>query len=127
MIETRNAILIDVHAKEVKEIKLEKKDGLYLQSIYDHLGCKLIDHAMYLNDSNVVYVDDEGLLTMGPTSSFFYIKEAHQPFIGNGIVVGMDEDGNTDHVSVTVEEVRSKVRFFNTPSEAREFAIKNGM
>ena len=38
---------------------------------------------------------------------------AHQPFAGNGLVVGVDLDGETVDCDITVEEVKQHVRFIS--------------
>jgi hypothetical protein len=63
-------------------------------------------------------VDEEGLFTMDESSKFFSVTGGHQPFIGNGLVVGVDRQGESVDPCITVEEVRSKVKF-HTMNEVR--------
>ena len=70
-----------------------------------------IEVATYVNETDVIYVNEEGLLH-GETL-FFEYEGAHQPFAGNGVIVGTDDEGDSTPPSISVEEVRSKVKFTN--------------
>ena len=54
-------------------------------------------------------MDEEGLLK--PIESAFFILGAHQPFAGNGIVVGTDEDGETTDCESTVDDIKARIKF----------------
>lgn len=61
--------------------------------------------------NDVLYVDEEGLLKN--LGYGFVYHGAHQPFVGNGIICGVeDKDGNTVAAKISLEDVRKRVRFF---------------
>ncbi|WP_460297021.1 hypothetical protein, partial [Bacillus cereus] len=63
-------------------------------------------------NSNVIYVDEEGLLK--GESYFFAVKGAHQPFAGNAIVVGHNPDtGGDADVFGTIEYLQCMVKFIS--------------
>ena len=100
------AILIDVYNKCVRQVEID--DNNVLDDWYKYIGCKLVDH-IDLNDHDSIMVDDEGLLTMTDDSKFFSF--AGNIFVGNGLVVGVDDEGNTVDPCITVEKIRFFVTF----------------
>jgi hypothetical protein len=100
---------------------VEVNDNSVLKDWYKHIGCSMVEVAHYFdNDHDSIMVDEEGLFTMDNNSKFFSVVGGHQPFIGNGLVVGVDNRGNSVDPCISVEEVRSKVKF-HTLSEVRKY------
>lgn len=104
------AILIDVYNKQVKELTLDPNKRM-LDQWYEHMKCDLVTVAHYINDHDSILVDDEGLLK--PCDHFFNYEGSHQPFAGNGLVVGVDEEGETVACDISLEEVQAKVSFYS--------------
>ena len=91
------AILIDVEAKEIKEIILESEEGKELDPIYKALKCNIITSAeqhFFYNVGHTLYVDDEGLLIENKIGAF-QVQEG-QVLSGNGIIVGVDDETGKD-------------------------------
>jgi len=106
------AILIDVQNETVHQVDLD--DNNILHSWYKEIGCQMVEVAHYFNDKDSIMVDEEGLFTMSDDSKFFSVEGGHQPFIGNGLVVGYEPmTGESVDVHISVEEVRAKVKFHN--------------
>jgi hypothetical protein len=110
------AILIDAENREVREVEVSSwKDYAPL------IKCDCFTVAMYFGDEteersqNVIYVDDEGLLT--DPKHFFVFEGGHQPFAGNGLILGTDHEGETIEPSIILKEAQDKVRYLN-PFEA---------
>lgn len=101
------AILINAKTKEVKEVEMGKD----YKEIYTQLQCELFTAGMYMNDADVMYVDDEGL--MNGTDEFFTFEGAHQPFAGNGLIMGTDDDGESTDCKMSFDEVKNKVKFYD--------------
>ena len=111
------AILINVHDETVTQVEVDSKN--VLQSWYKHLICAMVQVAHYFNDKDSIMCDEEGLYTMDNDSKFFTVEGGHQPFIGNGLVVGVNPmNGESVDPCLTTEEVRAKVKF-HTMSEIR--------
>lgn len=104
------AILIDGFNKTVTELKLDDKKDM-LDQWYHALKANMIETAHYITDQDSILVDEEGLLK--PCDYFFTYKGAHQPFAGNGLVVGVDEDGETVDCIITLEEIEQNVEFLS--------------
>jgi len=108
----KKAILIDVNEQSVKEIYLVAD----LDSMYNAIECDCFTTAE-INENNDVFVDDNGLFTK---DKFFNYEGAHQPFAGNGLILGIDhETGESIDTNLTIEEVKAKVTFL-TISQVRQ-------
>lgn len=103
------AILIDAFNKTVTEVKLDGRKDM-LDQWYHVMKVDMVEVAHYINDHDSILVDEEGLLK--PCDHFFLYEGAHQPFAGNGLVVGVDEEGETVDCNISAEEVEQKIEFF---------------
>jgi len=101
------AILINATNRTVTEVEINDD----LQSIYKVMGVDMIQTATYLPKNDIIYVDEEGMLK--PMMNFFIYEGAHQPFAGNGLVVGTSRGGKTVAPKISVDEVRKNVKFAN--------------
>lgn len=101
------AILIDSINKEVKEVEI----GKGIDKMYEFLNCQCFTIATYLPKEDAIFVDDEGL--MNGTDSFFTYEGAHQPFAGNGLIMGCDDMGESEDCKVDLTEVKNKVKFYS--------------
>ena len=99
------AILIDVEKQEVKEVEHDNS----LQNIYDLLFCRTFD-VVRIDDVNSIFVDDEGILK---DNLYFEYSASDRVFqlAGNGLILGVDDEGNSISPTLTVEDVKSKVNF----------------
>ena len=99
------AILIDVKTQEIKEGDHDGK----LQNIYDLIDCRTID-IVRIDDVNGIFVDDEGLLK---DNLYFEYSGSENVFklAGSGLILGVDDEGNSISPTLTVEDVKSKVNF----------------
>jgi len=88
------AILIDSINREVKEVEI----GKGIDEMYKFLQCECFTIASYLDKQDAIFVDDEGL--MNGTDSFFTYEGAHQPFAGNGLIMGCDDMGESEDCKV---------------------------
>ena len=103
------AILINTQTRTVKEVEYNGE----LEQAYSLLNCRMVE-PVYIEKEDCIYVDEEGLYSVDDNSVFFTYKGAHQPFCGNGLVVGSDlETGATVGSKNTVEEIRARVDFLS--------------
>ena len=101
------AILIDSINKEVKEVEI----GKGIDEMYKFLNCEIFTIASYLDKQDAIFVDDEGL--MNGTDVFFTYEGAHQPFAGNGLIMGCDDEGESVDCKISFAEVKDKVKFYS--------------
>jgi Domain of unknown function (DUF3846) len=110
------AILIDAVAKTVREVNYANT----LDHAYRLLRCDLVD-VVHLDDGDVMFVDDEGLLTSDDDdSAFFVLRSNGWTFAGSGLITGdADDEGETTPCTVDADIVRAGV-VFATRKELRE-------
>ena len=100
------AILIDVYEKEIREVDY---DGT-LDFIYFNLACRTFD-VVRIDDVNSIFVDDEGLLRQNQLYFEYQISNGIFQLAGNGLILGVDDEGNSISPTLTVEDVKGKVNF----------------
>jgi Domain of unknown function (DUF3846) len=85
-----------------------------------HMVGGLITHAHQFTNKDTVFVDDEGM--MKGHFAFFVIVGGHQPFAGNGVVVGRERrnSSRTFEPRTTLEELEKVIRFCNVAEIRRE-------
>lgn len=103
------SIIIDAVNRNVRE---HEHDGNYraIQAAvgggFD--GAGVLDHGGAVESR--LYVHDDGLLN--GTQDFFFLPLFYpQPLAGNGIIVGMDGEGETVATPIDIEMVRSNIRW----------------
>ena len=64
-----------------------------------------------IDDVNSIFVDDEGLLRQNQL--YFEYSASGRVFqlAGNGLILGVDDEGNSISPTLTVEDVEGKVNF----------------
>ena len=100
------AILIDVYEKEIREVDY---DGT-LDFIYFNLACRAFD-VVRVDDVNNIFVDDEGLLRQNQLYFEYPSSNGIFQLAGNGLILGVDDEGNSISPTLTIEDVKSKVSF----------------
>ena len=101
------AILIDVKNQEIKEVEHDNT----LQNIYGLLDCRVFD-VVRIDNVNSIFVDDEGILK--DNLYFQYSGRDHViQLAGNGLILGVDDEGNSISPTLTVEDVKNKVSFLS--------------
>jgi hypothetical protein len=110
------AILIDAVNQEVKEVDVDttgKGENLChnIDQMYELIGCSCFTTGGKLPNGDVLYVDDEGLLT-GP-EHFFMWQGYPAPLAGNGLLCGSGSMGQSAPVKSDLEEIRDGVTFLN--------------
>ena len=100
------AILIDVHTQSVTEVDHDNT----LDNIYDLLNCRTFD-VVRIDEVDSIYIDDEGLF-VDDQLFFEYGGDAQSVRLaGNGLILGVDDEGNSISPQTTVEEVEGRVGF----------------
>ena len=66
------------------------------------------------NDVDRIMVNEDGLFTLSQDTGWFFVDGAFNPFKGNGVLVGVNEDtGDTVDAQVSLEDLRAQVRFMS--------------
>jgi len=103
------AIFIDAKNRLVQKVEGDFNDYKEINKI---LGCSVLTYAGQLENGDTIFVDDEGLLK--PCDHFFFVKGQHQPFAGNGLILGdTDDEGNSTDAKSTLTEISTNTQFLN--------------
>jgi hypothetical protein len=115
---TIKAILIDVENKQIKELELQSESSSF--NLYKELKCEYITSAcgdLFNRLSHALFVDDEGLLKEEHLGAFCirigetgHLYES-QVFSGNGIIVGINEEGESIDHQLDIEIIKDIVRW----------------
>ena len=107
------AIKIDVVNETVTDVDIKSSDTL--NEMYRQIGCDMVEVACYPefgDHGECVMVDENGMACLTPQSKFFTITGGHQPFAGNGLIVGTNfSNGATVGVGITAEEAKKHIKF----------------
>jgi hypothetical protein len=115
---TIKAILIDVENKQIKELELHSESSSF--NLYKELKCEYITSAcgdLFNRLSHALFVDDEGLLKEEHLGAFCirigeggHLYES-QVFSGNGIIVGINDEGESIDHELDIEIIKDIVRW----------------
>ena len=112
------AVLIDPYKQRVKEIRV-KSGRQTINDIYGVIGCSLFTLASFYpravrrgseiltNVQHDVYVDDEGLFK--PDQRFWFNKATGQVLAGKGLVLALDDEGNSSHCLWSDKGVKDRI------------------
>ncbi len=118
------AILINPFNKTIEMVDYDF-GGSYLQ--ISHLigteECvKPLFCAVDIDETNTVYIDDEGLYR--ETQAYFMWEGYHQPLQGKGLILGTDYDnGESIPTTLSLDEVKEKVSFQDNIQVAPSFTV----
>jgi hypothetical protein len=108
LMKMKKGILINTTKRTIEFVDV--KDW---KDIYNHIECQTFT-CVDVDGLNTVYIDDEGLLTLTPQSTFFQIEGYPQPLCGNGLILGIDhEEGESVDTTLSLQYVKSKVKFMD--------------
>ena len=114
------AILIDSQLKKIEYVEISGLQSMQnLVGGYIERAHEIITHGNWQKGTHFtedLFVDEDGL-NKG-LQDFFYFKGAHQPFAGNGLIVGGgDTNGESVSTTLDLDFVKAQVSFLN-PYEA---------
>ena len=105
------AILIEPKFRRISEVNIDESKRT-LDEWYRLIGCSMVEVAVYITEHDSILVDEEGLLKKGEKYYFNY-NGSTQPFAGNGLITGCDEEGATVSCSISIEEVIKNIMFLD--------------
>lgn len=104
------AILINAEHKTIAAVTISNDADKRLKECQQLLGGYLcIAHEV--DEFNTLFVDDEGLFK--EENNWFTFAGSNQPypFKGNGLILGVDDCGETVDCTCTLEQIAEKVSF----------------
>lgn len=104
------AIKIDVEKRDVYEIEIGKD----YRQIYPAIGngCNVFVCPVEFPNNDVMYVDDESLLGKEINGGFI-MPDWSTPIVGNAVILGTDDEGESKDYASNLDEIRSSVTFID--------------
>ena len=109
------AILINPINETIKEVFYAKnKEYSRLNWIQDTIDCRTIDGIRLDDNSQYMYIDDEGMLSnmnyfFRYTNNDYYVEPVL--IAGKALVVGTNEEGDDIEPELTIGDLRSRIQF----------------
>lgn len=103
------AVLIDPFTRTIEEVNTTGK----LAEIYSLLQVELVT-VVQVNATDSLFLDDEGLFVPPTEQAYFLWSGSRQPFAGRGLILGCDEEGESDDAQISLEEVIESVTWLDS-------------
>ena len=102
----RRAYLVDPTTKLISQVYI--KD---YKDILRHIGCDMFTMAFRLDNADVMYVDDMGLID-GKRHDYFAVLDAYYaPLAGRGLLVGSNAQGGDEDVRTEILDLAMLVKW----------------
>jgi len=102
----RRAYLVDPTTKLISQVFI--KDYMDIQR---HIGCDMFTMACRLDNDDVLYVDDNGLID-NKTQDYFAMLDVYQaPLAGRGLLVGSDAQGGDADARTNILDLAMMVKW----------------
>lgn len=98
-------ILINVEDKTVTMVDVKPGYKNIYPFIADH--CTTFTCPYSYPNGDTLYCDDESLLKFGSIKGGFMYKNWQYPIVGNALILGCDNDGESTNVNSTVEYIEN--------------------
>ena len=120
-----NAIKIDAENRVIKYVQI----GSDYKEIYELLGleCSCFTAPYIFRNDDTIYVDDEGLLSSMSLPGWVFFGEDGTvwKFVGNGLILGGDGNGDNAPVKSSLGDIGARVDFM-TPDEVQQYKEELG-
>jgi hypothetical protein len=117
----KKAIKINVENKTIESIEIS--DGI--ESISKEIGnnCEYFCCPYTFENNDTIYADDESLLRMNDIKGGFKMENWVYPIVGNAIILGTDDEGDSIDYKSDINEIIAKIIFVDK-KESKEWAKK---
>lgn len=105
----KKAIKINVETKKLEYITL----GDDYKEIYGAIGngCDTFCVPISFENEDSMFADDESLLRENDIKGGFIMDDWHSPIVGNAIILGTDDEGNSVDCQTKIEDIESQITF----------------
>lgn len=103
----KKGIKLNVETQAVEVVTL----GNDYREIYDVIGndCKYFEVPITFENNDAMYCDEEALLK--PFAGGIIMEGWGQPIVGNVLILGTNEDGESCDAKMTWDELRNQIKF----------------
>jgi len=107
----KKAIKINVETKKLEYITL----GDDYKEIYGAIGngCDTFCVPINFENNDGMFADDESLLRENDIKGGFIMDDWHSPIVGNAIILGTDDEGNSVDCLTKIEDIESQITFID--------------
>jgi len=107
----KKAIKINVETKSLEYITL----GDDYKEIYGAIGngCDTFCVPISFDNQDSMFADDESLLREHDIKGGFIMDDWHSPIVGNAIILGTDDDGNSVDCLTNIEDIKNQITFID--------------
>jgi hypothetical protein len=103
------AIKIDVANQKISQVNISDYKEIYSQI---GNGCNLFCCPVQWENNDVLYADDEALLQES-LEGCFAMPDFNYPIVGNAIILGTDDEGESIDVKTKIAELQEKIIWGN--------------
>ena len=103
------AIKIDVANQTISQVNIANYKEIYSQI---GNGCELFCCPIQYENNDVLYADDESLLRDNIEGCFTF-PDWNYPIVGNAIILGTDDEGESVDVKTKIAELQSQIMWGN--------------
>jgi hypothetical protein len=107
----KKAIKINVETKTLEYITLGDNYNEIYGAIGNGCGTFCVPFNFENNDS--IFADDESLLRTDDIKGGFFLEDWNSPIVGNAIILGTNDEGESVDCLTTIEELKSQVYFIS--------------
>ena len=108
----KKAILINSENQTLSYIQLSDDYREIPKAIGN--GCELFCCPITFDNMDGMYADDESLLRPDDIKGGFIMDDWYYPLVGNAIILGTDDEGESVDVKTTIEEIQSQIKFIDS-------------
>jgi hypothetical protein len=101
------AIKIDVVNKTISEVEINDYKEIY--GVIGN-GCHTFCCPVSFDNEDTIFCDDESLL-QDEVEGCFIMEDWSYPLVGNAVILGIDEEGESVDYKSNIEDIKSKIIF----------------
>ena len=116
----KKAIFIDVKNQSISECTL----GDHYTEISRKIGngCELFCCPFEFNNGDTIFADEESLCRYDDIVGGFKYSSWSYPIIGNAVILGINEDGESTGVKSTIQEISQGIVWLSE-TEAKKYSM----
>jgi len=104
------ALKINVENQTIQEIIIDSPKDIYKEI---GNGCTLFEVPVCWENGDDLYCDEESLLRVSDIKGGFIMPNWRIPIVGNAIILGATEDGESCDCKSTISDFEPNVKFLN--------------
>lgn len=114
----KKALKINVEKQTIESVEINDYKDIYAKI---GNGCQLFEIPLEFENGDGLYCDEESLLRGQDIKGGFMMPDWRIPIVGNAIILGCDEEGDSISCKSTISEFEGKVKFFDAKT-CQEYA-----